>query len=292
MDGSSRSEGKDAPASPALKIAPDFCDAHADVTFKSSDDVLFKMHSKYLAATSGVLQVPAKTMTSPDEVVPLAEPAEILDMLFQFIHPRTAISNFRQPLVVKMDASMLFPLAEAAEKYQVFGAMNTCTTHIYHLIKLKEHPLEILNHTYRHGYLDLADEAAIETIGKPLEEVVRRLTHPGLLRRWLLYYVHWRNVAAAAAKELPQYMTRPGANCTVWPSVKANYMLAVIGNSWSQNYALDHGQNPCNVGSCNCARIIVLFQERLSLGIKSIPKFSEVKGSRLPSRRKLSSVST
>lgn len=110
------------------RLSESVCDANADITFKSSDDVLFKIHSKYLAATSGGLQVPAEILTSPDEVIPLEEPSEILDLLFQFIHPRTEVNNFRQPLVMNMDPNILFPLAEVAEKYQVFGAMNTCIT--------------------------------------------------------------------------------------------------------------------------------------------------------------------
>ena len=86
------------------------------------------MHSKYLAATSGGLQVPPKFLTAPDEIVPLEEDSETLVLLFRFIHPRTESSNFRQPSVMDMEPGILFALAEAAEKYQVFGAMNTCIT--------------------------------------------------------------------------------------------------------------------------------------------------------------------
>ena len=104
------------------------CDADADITFKSSDEVLFKIHSKYLAAASGGLEVPPEILTTPDEVISLEEPSEILDLLFRFIHPRTESTNFRQPSVMDMEPGILFALAEAAEKYQVFGAMNTCIT--------------------------------------------------------------------------------------------------------------------------------------------------------------------
>ena len=90
--------------------------------------------SKYIASilrqqVAGFkLQVPSETLTTPDEIVPLEEPSEILDLLFRFIHPRTESSNFRQPSVMNMEPDTLFVLAEAAEKYQVFGAMNTCIT--------------------------------------------------------------------------------------------------------------------------------------------------------------------
>ncbi|KJA14455.1 hypothetical protein HYPSUDRAFT_49171 [Hypholoma sublateritium FD-334 SS-4] len=271
------SAGRDDSAPPPLKICPAFCDANADITFKSSDAVLFKIHSKYLAATSGGLQVPANFLTSPDEVIPLEEPSEILILLFQFIHPRTEVNNFRQPLVMNMKPDILFPLAEAAEKYQVFGAMNTCITRFYQLIK--QYPLEILNHTYRHGYFDLANQVAIETISKPLDEIVRRLTHPGLLQRWVLYYDHWRKVAIAGITSCNEWHNP--VECSIWPTIKTNYLAAVIKNSWDHNYVLDH-EKPCvhslAFGTTTCKRThyVKTIQDQIALGIRNIPEFSDI----------------
>ena len=93
-----------------------------------------KFSSKYIASilrqqVAGLsLEVPPEILTTPDEVISLEEPSEILDLLFRFIHPRTESTNFRQPSVMDMKPTVLLALAEAAEKYQVFGAMNTCIT--------------------------------------------------------------------------------------------------------------------------------------------------------------------
>jgi len=60
--------------------------------------------------------------------IPLQEDSTTLEMLFQFIHPCGELSQFRQPSVMNMIPKSLFKVAEAAEKYVVFGAMNVFVT--------------------------------------------------------------------------------------------------------------------------------------------------------------------
>jgi hypothetical protein len=55
-----------------------------------------------------------------DEIIHLAETAKILELLFQFCYPN------RHPDVEALEFDVLALLAEAAEKYQVFSAMNIC----------------------------------------------------------------------------------------------------------------------------------------------------------------------
>ncbi len=76
---------------------------------------------------------------------------------------------------------------------------------------IEEHPLEILNHAYRHGYHDLADLVAVETIDKPLEGIARCLTHPGLLQKWvsILYFTH-HNLTLNLENFLSFYTTSVG----------------------------------------------------------------------------------
>jgi len=50
-----------------------------------------------------------------------------------------------------------------------------------------QYPLEILNHCYKHGYKELADQVAPHTITFPLPKVAVTLTHPGLLPEWVRY---------------------------------------------------------------------------------------------------------
>jgi hypothetical protein len=57
-------------------------------------------------------------------VVPLPESSEILDLLFQFIYPQP------YPDLGSMVFDVLEKLTEAAEKYQVYSAMNLCRVYM------------------------------------------------------------------------------------------------------------------------------------------------------------------
>ena len=80
------------------------------------------MHSKYLEATSARLL----SFTAPelDNQSPLDETSEVLEILFQFVHPPSERSNHQQPSIMNMKHELFFAVAGAAEKYAVFGAMS------------------------------------------------------------------------------------------------------------------------------------------------------------------------
>lgn len=88
---------------------------------------MFKIYSKHLATTSAGFTVPEMTLIGTEPVV-LQEPASVLEILFQFIHPRNESVQYRQPSVIDMDTKLFFDVAEAAEKYMVSSAMSTCYT--------------------------------------------------------------------------------------------------------------------------------------------------------------------
>jgi len=96
------------------------------VTFQSSDSVLFKIHRKYIETTSAGFALPEFAETD-QEPISLQEPSEVLEILFRFIRPPTESQKYRQPnMAVDVRSEIVFAVAEAAEKYVVFGAMNTC----------------------------------------------------------------------------------------------------------------------------------------------------------------------
>lgn len=95
----------------------------------------------------------------------------------------------------------------------------------------------------------------------------------------LLYYDPWRKVAIAGVTSCDQWHSP--TECFVCTTIKKNYVAAVMGNSWDHNYVLDHGQ-PCThslgFGSPTCARAkyVKMIQDQISIGIKKIPKFSDI----------------
>ena len=92
--------------------------ADADITFRSSDDVLFRVHKTNLQACTEGFSPPEASDSG--EVVELTETASILEVLFQFIYPMP------QPRLESFSSTEIASLAEAAEKYQVHPAMGAC----------------------------------------------------------------------------------------------------------------------------------------------------------------------
>ncbi|KAG6824985.1 hypothetical protein H0H92_005184, partial [Tricholoma furcatifolium] len=92
--------------------------ADADVTFRSGDGVMFKIHSVYLNATTEKFAIPPGTKLS--QAVDLDEHSDILAKLFQFVYPK------EHPDLEDIEFARLRDLAAAAEKYRVYAAMNVC----------------------------------------------------------------------------------------------------------------------------------------------------------------------
>jgi hypothetical protein len=105
------------------------CADDADVTLRSSDEIVFKVHRKNLTAHSEIFGV-ADTISlgNPpvDEVVTLDEPSAVLDLLLQYMY-----TEFR-PVLREVDFKTLAGVAEAAEKYQVSWAIRSlCRTKMW-----------------------------------------------------------------------------------------------------------------------------------------------------------------
>ena len=90
----------------------------ADIMFRSSDGVLFRVHKTNLQACTEGFSPPEASDFG--EVVELTETASILEVLFQFIYPMP------QPRLESFSSTEIASLAEAAEKYQVHPAMGAC----------------------------------------------------------------------------------------------------------------------------------------------------------------------
>ncbi|KAG5637526.1 hypothetical protein H0H81_004222 [Sphagnurus paluster] len=151
---------------PTRRISENFKAGNADVTFVSSDEVLFYIHRKNLETNAEGF--PSAEFDTGGEIVPLTETAVTLELLFQFIYPR------RHPDLEDTTFEILAPLAEAAEKYQVFSAMTICKIRMKDF--LPQHGVEIFNYASRHGYKDILSAAAPSVLDIPLDELVKKLS--------------------------------------------------------------------------------------------------------------------
>ena len=76
------------------------------------------MQRKFLEANTGAF--PGSEFDTRGEVVHLTEPSHVLRVLFGFVHPR------RHPDIEELEFKALADVAEAAEKYEVFSAIDIC----------------------------------------------------------------------------------------------------------------------------------------------------------------------
>ncbi|KAI0317803.1 hypothetical protein OF83DRAFT_96974 [Amylostereum chailletii] len=143
----------------AVPVNELFCAADADITLQSSDKVLFKVHRRNLAAYSEAF--PGEEVPSAGEIVHLSENSATLELLLQFM------AKQRHPIVRGLPFNTVAPLAEAAEKYQVYSAVSVC--HLYMQDNLRIYPLGVLNYAMRHDYPTLCDGAAPLTVDEPLD---------------------------------------------------------------------------------------------------------------------------
>ncbi|KAJ7473291.1 hypothetical protein FB451DRAFT_1089121 [Mycena latifolia] len=163
-----------------------FNSSDADVVFQSCDGVLFGVHRLNLQThTDGF---PPEGFSTEGEICPLSESSSTLKLLFQFIYRR------RHPTLENLAFAEVAALAEAAEKYQVFSAMNICYIRMKEF--LPDHAADILSYAARHDYPTLAAEAAPILIEIPLVEVASILP-PDILVPWIKYRDEWEKVLDA-----------------------------------------------------------------------------------------------
>ena len=89
----------------------------SDITIQSSDGVLFGLHQVNMKINLGFWE---SIQPKSDAVIQFPEKSATLDLLFQFCYPE------RHPDLNDLAFDILTELAEAAEKYEVFSAINIC----------------------------------------------------------------------------------------------------------------------------------------------------------------------
>ncbi|KAJ6474333.1 hypothetical protein C8R45DRAFT_385433 [Mycena sanguinolenta] len=255
--------------------------ANADVTFKSSDDVLFRIHRKNLEfCTEGF---PPSEISSESEVVELTETSVTLELLFQFMYPQ------RHPALDTTPFEVLEPLAEAAEKYQVFPAMNIC--HIRMRDMVHEHPVEVAVYATKHDYPYLVSEVAPMMIAMDSVQVMEMLPQ-NLMLPWVRYVKEWTNVLQNHALTLPigcstavHSPRRTGiiitytGHCASWPQLLVT-ILQRLGRGVHVLGSLDEVFNPSappldefRFPSC-CVEELTIWRSKIEVAIGQIPKFS------------------
>jgi len=169
-----------------IRSSESFQDNDADTSFLSSDGVLFRVHRANLACGSeGFAPPPGTSSPSTNDQVQLTETAQTLELLFQFMYPQ------RPPDLAAVNFDLFMDVAEAAEKYQVYAAMQICAMHMELLYSA--HPFEVMNFAIKHGYkrlMDVSERRALEL--SPTEAL--GLFSPEWYIAWTQYHAQWVEV--------------------------------------------------------------------------------------------------
>ncbi|KAJ7170782.1 hypothetical protein C8R43DRAFT_981034 [Mycena crocata] len=242
----------------------------ADISFRSRDHILFRVHIKNLETHSDGFPPSAICAPGSNEVVDLSEPAETLELLFQYMYPQ------RQPDLNMIEFPLLADLSEAAEKYQVYSAMDICR--IFMGNGLQDNALTVLNYAVRHDYRDIADEAAPLTVSLPLEEVGKHM-HQMYMGSWVQYYGEWQKILELACAEGWRIgHTNPcrisnSPTCPHWLAARQN-VLTKLGarpgalNDLAMIFTTAHGLYPCAIESLR------QWEYFIAVKVKDIPKFN------------------
>ncbi|KAF7352234.1 BTB domain-containing protein [Mycena venus] len=205
----------------AQKTSERFCAADADLKVLSSDNVLFKVHRKNLEFHSDIF-ADAASVTIPqkdhnEDIIQFSDNSDVLDLLFQHMYRQ------RQPNLADLKFEVLLGLAEAAEKYVVHAALDCCLPEVRNPDLVASHPWEILKFAMKHGYDELANEAARLTMGMWLTDA-HFVLEPDIFKKWIFFSERWHRksvklVGSLARGSARHYMPQ----CQQWLDDPARY---------------------------------------------------------------------
>jgi len=246
------------------RISKHFCAADSDITFESCDRVLFKVHRKNLECTSEGFAPPDGTSSSV-EVVPLAESAAVLELLFQFMYPQ------RQPDLKEIDFTTLSDFAEAVEKY---SAMQICNIRME--AAYTKHPFEVLLYATKHGYPDLMDVCELRAIELSPTEAFGCFS-PAVYIAWTRYYAQWLDILKYAHEFKNPAGIEPVSSHDVHHVRAWLEMLHRLGGSPASLKNLNHVFEPVNdrIKQCGyCWKIHNDWRSAMETKIAGLSKFS------------------
>ncbi|KAH9837786.1 uncharacterized protein C8Q71DRAFT_754484 [Rhodofomes roseus] len=195
-------EGTKTPTYNRLFNAPD-----ADLTVRSSDGQLFRVHRRNLYEHTEGFPGEDITVNTDEEIVSLTESASTLELLFQFMYRQ------EQPDVRQLQSTELFDLAEAVEKYRVFPALQVCNMAMAAAVPVA--PVTVLMYALRHNHPALCNAAASEVRGSGSVGIIS--LDEAFLGSWLAYCSVFKE-ALKNARQAPGLVVHKGGRkkCDTW----------------------------------------------------------------------------
>ncbi|KAF8902373.1 hypothetical protein CPB84DRAFT_1846315 [Gymnopilus junonius] len=175
---------------------------NSDIEVQSSDGFIFQLHRLLLEANTGAF--PGSEFDTQGEIVQLTEPAEVLSVLLAFIYPKKFTN------LAKHGFELVAAIAEAAEKYEVFPAMYTCSVRLAKF--LPAHAPEIFMYAVKHDYPEIVSEAVPYFARSPFTSVLAKFP-PAYVVPWSLYREAWSSVFKDAIKVIKKLELTTQSSC-------------------------------------------------------------------------------
>nr|GAT50060.1 predicted protein [Mycena chlorophos] len=208
------------------------CKIPVDIILRSSDGKSFGAHTKNLEVfTEGF--PPADLANRSDqpemEVVELPETSAILELFLKYTH------NQRQPDLGKYPFAVVSGLAEAAEKYLAYSAMEVCR--IQMRAQAQAHPMDVLMYASKHNYPDIRDAVAPFTLGLSLTKMRKDLA-PNLFIAWVQYREHYLHAIQTVLSSPPSPMAQHKGGfwtCEGWLAFDSALLAKLGGGTFTLN---------------------------------------------------------
>ncbi|KAF6745835.1 hypothetical protein DFP72DRAFT_642047 [Ephemerocybe angulata] len=218
------SEGADAPGNGlghnAACPVPN-CSIPVDLILRSSDQELIGAHKANLEHFSDGFPS-ADTVSDSKEPVDLSENGTTLKLLLSGMHKQ------KLPTLSGLGSDQLLALAEAGEKYFVYGVMAACSEHVRaesRLVKDGRTATAYFAYAAKFGYVDVADAVAPFMVDLDTTYMKSRLIgYDTAFLAWMRYREQFVALSDALTS-IPAYVyvATPMDGCTAW----ANYVAAM-----------------------------------------------------------------
>ncbi|KAF9002646.1 hypothetical protein BDZ89DRAFT_1146377 [Hymenopellis radicata] len=170
------------------KPHPDFCDADADLTVRSSDGDIFRIHTINVKANTTSFPLPSSdekdgdSLVDPDADVVSRYESKVLVILFKYLYPQPP-----HPDLADLSVNDLKDVAYAA---QTQNPINVRRVSVMAADVIEKHSIEILK--YAVSFLDKAqiDKIALQTLATKVEDALKELDSR-VFKAWVLHRELW-----------------------------------------------------------------------------------------------------
>ncbi|KAJ3819655.1 hypothetical protein F5880DRAFT_1616258 [Lentinula raphanica] len=203
--------------------------ANGNVSFRSSDGILFRVDQWHLVFASTVFP---PLCCLPDEVVELTESSETLEILFTFVYPNLPIPDIG---LLPFDA--LKSLFLAADKYAFNAVIEISLSHLHKYVQA--HPFEILTMAGRYNTKSLLTAVAPYAVSISPELLEAMGFSTDLCTKWKKYREDWWS-AILASREI---LNGHDYQCIAWNERLHPGLLNRIYPAEGPAYRLVKGKN-------------------------------------------------